>query len=592
MNSCVVTEDSFISPDCRESAFDTCISTDGSFVVEIWVLQLLNSFSIIQTRQSFDSGVTWNATQNLTNPPGDGYDNAFAPHIACSSDGQILTAVWLRADSNTNEVYVQTRTSQDSGATWNGPTDIATSDNPILSEPRITVSSDGSRKQTAWVINNNASNPTVQSSYSNNVNGLAWTVPTDLSNPATVGASNVQLNMSADGASVVASWQIGAGGSSLIQVRTGTNTTSTTWNATQDLSAGANDSLELRMSSSSTLAVISTIWTNFAPGPAKVIIRTSTDGGSSFSGPITLSNVLLTSVTPDVAVSGDGSTVAAVWKEFSALSIRPCKARTSSDMGATFNAAQFISPSPGMQNETFNPRVVCSTDGQCIQASLTYDPMVVLGIIRAVLAESSDQGQNWSNQFISPLISGNTTNVTLPRVSSDCLVTIVTLQYALFSTDLVAWVRVCVVICVLGDTLVLTPNGYKDIASLESGDLIINAKQQTEPILHNVVSGKSSSFICIQKGSLGEKIPMADLYIREGHPILLSGREIDCGELLDGHFTKRVTLEKPAQIYTLCTETRTFVNMQGVMVGTWSRDAIDNFVENDAVAPRGILIKK
>jgi len=140
--------------------------------------------------------------------------------------------------------------------------------------------------------------------------------------------------------------------------------------------------------------------------------------------------------------------------------------------------------------------------------------------------------------------------------------------------------------CLRDDTLVRTPHGAVAISALRAGDLVFDHRGQLQPLISNIAVGNSKAFVRIQRGALASDTPSADLYIRAGHPVLVAGKEVDCEKLVDGQRVEEVELEKPARIYTLCTESRTFVDMQGVLVGTWSQAAFDNFVANDRAGLR------
>lgn len=146
-------------------------------------------------------------------------------------------------------------------------------------------------------------------------------------------------------------------------------------------------------------------------------------------------------------------------------------------------------------------------------------------------------------------------------------------------------------VCVRGDTLVQTPRGQVAIADLCEGDFVIDHRGQAQRITHNLKTGSTEDFVKIKRGALGKEQPSADLYIRHGHPVLVDGKEVLCEQLIDGGLAESVKLEKPANLYTLCTGSRTFVEMQGIQVGTWSEAAMENFVQNDRVG-QGLKLNK
>jgi hypothetical protein len=93
----------------------------------------------------------------------------------------------------------------------------------------------------------------------------------------------------------------------------------------------------------------------------------------------------------------------------------------------------------------------------------------------------------------------------------------------------------------------------------------------------------SRQFVRIQASALGRNQPAQDLLIREGHPLLVKGREVMPEHLLDLPGVERITLAQLTYIYTLVTEQKQFVNMQGIMVATWSSEAWEHEVRTKAM---------
>jgi len=137
------------------------------------------------------------------------------------------------------------------------------------------------------------------------------------------------------------------------------------------------------------------------------------------------------------------------------------------------------------------------------------------------------------------------------------------------------------IICVHEETLVKTPSGAKRIAEIQAGERCYDARGQVQRVERNLCSGATKKYVQIRRGALGKQLPSRDLLIARGHPLLLNGKEVPCEELIDGHMIQEIELEQPARLFTLCTEGRNFVDMQGLLVGTWSNDSLENFKQND-----------
>jgi len=110
----------------------------------------------------------------------------------------------------------------------------------------------------------------------------------------------------------------------------------------------------------------------------------------------------------------------------------------------------------------------------------------------------------------------------------------------------------------------------KSISNVKAGDLVYNHKGKVIKILHNIRFAKTDSFIKIEKGSLGSNMPSDDLLIRDRHPILVNGKIVEPRRLLGKNDKVTKVLLDKSEVYSLCTQEKMFVMMQGVPVKTWS----------------------
>jgi len=138
--------------------------------------------------------------------------------------------------------------------------------------------------------------------------------------------------------------------------------------------------------------------------------------------------------------------------------------------------------------------------------------------------------------------------------------------------------------CIAEGTLVSLASGHQvPIEALRSGAQVVNSRGgpvRVEQLIK--FSAPSKRFVRIAAGAFGVNQPATDLLIREGHPLLLGGREVLPEQLLDMRGVERVQLDTAVNFYTLVTEQRCFVAMQGLLVGTWSEASWENAVQNDA----------
>jgi len=81
----------------------------------------------------------------------------------------------------------------------------------------------------------------------------------------------------------------------------------------------------------------------------------------------------------------------------------------------------------------------------------------------------------------------------------------------------------------------------------------------------------SAKFVCIGEGALSANMSAKTIRMVAGHPILYQGQEMPCEALLSLKLegVKEETGE-PEPVYTLVTQQRTFADVQGLPVATWS----------------------
>jgi hypothetical protein len=91
-------------------------------------------------------------------------------------------------------------------------------------------------------------------------------------------------------------------------------------------------------------------------------------------------------------------------------------------------------------------------------------------------------------------------------------------------------------ICFHRDTLILTPNGYRKVQSLQRGDLVKTAQGREVPI-KRITSFTGSREKCplhvMYKDTIAPNVPIQDLYMSEGHAFYNNGkwRHMKCSDL-------------------------------------------------------------
>lgn len=139
--------------------------------------------------------------------------------------------------------------------------------------------------------------------------------------------------------------------------------------------------------------------------------------------------------------------------------------------------------------------------------------------------------------------------------------------------------------CLHEDTMLTLQSGSTiRIANLKSGDVVLDDAGRPVQIDNNARVGMSKHFVSLPRACLGDNEPSSDLLICKGHPLLIKGQELNC-EVLIGQVPRveEIVLPERKAIYTLITDKKRFVRMNGCSVATWSRFAFDNFVSNDPI---------
>lgn len=129
------------------------------------------------------------------------------------------------------------------------------------------------------------------------------------------------------------------------------------------------------------------------------------------------------------------------------------------------------------------------------------------------------------------------------------------------------------VVCFAEDTKISTQRGNIMASQVVRGDVVTDLNGMPIPILANVCFDRAVRlFSRLTNPSTGEA-----LFVQENHSIFENGREILAK---DSIYAESVILE-PTYVHTFITHQRTFVNIQGFQVGTWSECAFDNFCTED-----------
>jgi Neuraminidase (sialidase) len=271
--------------------------------------------------RSTDNGATWSTYQNISNL---GQDDQ-SPDVAVAVSG--IHVVWNNLASGNWEIMYTGST--DDGVTWSAPLNISNS--PTRPE-QPAVAASGSNVHVVWDDNNPADTEVL---YARSTDGGAtWLSPVNISNTPGISESQA-IGASGDTVHVVwrdpypdsANWET-------LYVRSIDN--GVTWSAPMNISNTPENS------GSTDIAVagdnIHAVWGDPTPGNWEILYARSTDGGTTWSAPVNLSNSSATSLLANVAAYG--SNVQVTWSDHdTAWDIMVIE---STDNGATWSSPTTI----------------------------------------------------------------------------------------------------------------------------------------------------------------------------------------------------------------------------------------------------------
>lgn len=111
------------------------------------------------------------------------------------------------------------------------------------------------------------------------------------------------------------------------------------------------------------------------------------------------------------------------------------------------------------------------------------------------------------------------------------------------------------------------------ISEIKSGDTVIKYDGTPLKVINNAQLHIKYNFIEIRPHTLGHNMPNESLLITDKHPILHQGKEVLPSKLMENYEgITNCVLSDPVHVYTLITEERTAVIMNGMYVYTWNLD--------------------
>jgi len=344
--------------------------SEGNAIV-IWSLD--NGINrIVGTRSSRDGGATWEEVTDLS-AAGQDAEN---PRIGVDGAGNAI-AIWSRSDGSDN--VIQSRSSNDGGATWNPVVNLSTAGQNAW-DPQIDFDAAGNAIAVwqRW----NGSHAIVQTSTSTNA-GATWGAVTDLS-AAGADSTGQKVRFDASG-DAIAVWQRYSGGEMAVQTRS-SNDAGATWGAVTDLSVAGQSGYYPQISVDAGGNAIA-IWQRFDGNHWIAQTRSSSDGGATWGAVTDLSAAGSDAAEAQIGFDSVGRAIA-VWHHYDGVRFI-VQTRSSSNAGATWGAMTELSPAG---EASYDPDISFDRDGNAIAFWVGRDGANYVVQYRS----SSDGGANWN----------------------------------------------------------------------------------------------------------------------------------------------------------------------------------------------------
>jgi hypothetical protein len=233
-------------------------------IVHVFWMDSRNANTDIYYRRSTDNGLTWEAEVRLTTNP----EYSYNPSVAVSGANVFL--FW--SDNTPVDYEIYFKRSTNSGVNWSSSTRLTVD---AFSSNFVSASSSGLNVHCTWQDNRNGNNEIY---YKNsNDGGVSWSTDMRLTNDP---ASSTWPAISVSGLNVNVLWSDQRDGNSEIYFKRSTNGGSI-WSSENRLTNAANNSINPCPVSFGPL--IAFTWSDMRTGYYKIMYKTSTDGGLSWS---------------------------------------------------------------------------------------------------------------------------------------------------------------------------------------------------------------------------------------------------------------------------------------------------------------------
>jgi uncharacterized repeat protein (TIGR01451 family) len=306
------------------SSGEPSITTDGTNLYVTWGDSSPGNFEILFSK-STDGGTTW-STANISNNAG----SSGEPSI--TTDGTNLYVTWQ--DNTFGNVEILFSKSTDGGTTWSSPANIS-NNGGFSFEPSITA--DGTNLYVTWYDDSSGNSEILFSKSTDG--GTTWSSPVNISNNARF---SERPSITADGTNLYVTWHDGSFGFPEILFSKSTDG-GATWSSPVNISNNGGFSEFPSITTVGTNLYVT--WGDSSFGNVEILFSKSTDGGTTWSSPVNISNNGGFSNAPSITTVGTNLYV--TWHDFIPGNTEILFSK-STDGGATWSIPANISNNGGL----------------------------------------------------------------------------------------------------------------------------------------------------------------------------------------------------------------------------------------------------
>lgn len=333
------------------------IADNGSRAIVVWRSVTLGQPNRILS-STIDFGVTpptWSAQSTVQE------GRLVEPRVSITSDGTRALALWTQMADAGSEIAGAVASISGSGPTWSTSTVLS---NAGADQPNLTLQQTGTTAVAVWVEPTDSGSAVKASYLSVAANGITGSTPATLTPPEFPAAYEPCVVMAANGQAVTAAWRADSNDVAVMQTASGTlGANGMEFSAATTLTEADYDAYEPNLAVSGTGSTAILVWHRYNENYELVVqAATATVSGkqATWSTPKTLTAPGSSGYEPQVTLSFDGRAATALWSDDDGelTSIQSAVASISNNV-ATWSAPTYVSGA----NESYGGRLASSSTG-------------------------------------------------------------------------------------------------------------------------------------------------------------------------------------------------------------------------------------